>query len=123
MAELLNQDTFKQKIFDYENNTEWNYNGDHPAVIDFYADWCGPCKTLAPIIDDLSTEYEGKVDFYKIDTEKEPELSTMFGIRSIPSLLFIPNDGSQPQMAQGAYPKANLKEIIEEVLGVTDPVS
>ncbi len=123
MAELLNQDTFKQKVFDYENNKDWNFVGDKPAVIDFYADWCGPCKMLSPIIDELSKEYNDLVDFYKIDTEDQQELAAMFGIRSIPSLLFIPTDGSEPQMAQGALPKAQLKEIIEQVLGVADPVS
>ena len=118
MSELLTKETFLEKVFDYENNKEWSFKGELPAVIDFYADWCGPCKMVAPIIEELSEEYDGKVDFYKIDTEAEQELAGAFGIQSIPSLLFIPAAG-QPQMAQGALPKNVLKEVIDkELLGV-----
>ena len=117
MSEFLTKETFLEKVFDYENNTEWNFRGELPAVIDFYADWCGPCKMIAPIIEELSSEYDGKVVFYKIDTEAEQELAGAFGIQSIPSLLFIPTDG-QPQMAAGALPKNVLKEVIDrELLG------
>ena len=119
MAEHLTKETFIQKVFDYENNKEWKYQGEIPAVIDFYADWCGPCKMIAPVIEELSTEYEGRVAFYKIDTEQEQELAAVFGIQSIPSLLFIPAEG-QPQMAMGALPKATLKGIVDkELLSVT----
>ncbi len=118
MSELLTKETFLEKVFDYENNKEWSFKGELPAVIDFYADWCGPCKMVAPIIEELSEEYDGKVNFYKIDTEAEQELAGAFGIQSIPSLLFIPAAG-QPQMAQGALPKNVLKEVIDkELLGV-----
>lgn len=110
-------DTFKAKVFDFEKNTDWKFEGTKPALIDFYADWCGPCKMVAPILEELSKEYEGKLDIYKIDTESEQELASMFGIRSIPSLLFIPlND--KPQMAMGALPKESFKQAFRDVLKV-----
>ncbi len=111
----LTKQTFLEKVFNYEENKEWKFEGDKPALIDFYADWCAPCKMIAPILEELSKEYEGKVDIYKINTEEEIELSGAFGIRSIPSLLFIPKEG-QPQMAQGALGKDELKKVIEDVL-------
>lgn len=117
MATHLTKDTFLKEVFDYENNKEWKFQGEIPAVIDFYADWCGPCKMVAPIIEELSEEYAGKVNFYKIDTEAEQELAAAFGIQSIPSLLFIPVDG-KPQMAAGALPKDTFIEVIDkELLG------
>ena len=117
MVESLTVETFKQKVFDFEENKEWTYKGDKPAVIDFYADWCGPCKAQAPIIDELASEYDGKVDFYKIDTEKEQNLAAMFGIQSIPSLLFVPKD-AQPQMNMGMLPKENLISAMSSVFGI-----
>jgi thioredoxin len=117
MIEHLTAETFKQKVFDYEKNTEWKYEGNRPAIVDFYADWCGPCKMVAPILEELSKEYDGKLNIYKVDTEAEQELAGVFGIRSIPSLLFIPlND--QPQMAMGALPKDAFKKAFKDVLGV-----
>jgi thioredoxin len=117
MSEHLTKETFLEKVFDYENNTEWSYKGNLPAVIDFYADWCGPCKMVAPIVEELSQEYAGKVTFYKVDTEAEQELAAAFGIQSIPSLLFIPKEG-QPQMAAGALPKQTFQQVIDkELLG------
>ncbi len=113
--EFLTNETFKQKIFNYEVNKDWKYEGELPAIIDFYADWCGPCKLVAPVLEELSNEYKGKINIYKIDTEREQELSAAFGIRSIPSLLFIPKEG-QPQMAMGALPKDSFVKIITEVL-------
>jgi len=118
MPEHLTKETFKTKVFDYENNKEWKFEGELPCLIDFYADWCGPCKMVAPILDELAKEYEGKVNIYKIDTQAEQELAGMFGIQSIPSLLFIPVDG-QPQMAVGALPKETMKKVIDEELLVT----
>jgi thioredoxin 1 len=115
MAELLSKEGFLEKVFDFENKKEWEYQGDLPSVIDFYADWCGPCKMVAPVIEELSKEYEGKVKFYKVDTEAEQELAMAFGIQSIPSLLFIPMEG-KPQMAAGALPRDTLKEVIEKEL-------
>jgi len=111
---LTNAD-FKLKVFNYEINKEWKYEGDKPCIIDFYADWCGPCKKVAPILEELAKEYDGKIIIYKIDTEKEKELAGAFGIRSIPSLLFIPVSG-QPQMSQGALPKEQFEKIINEFL-------
>lgn len=117
MTELLTKETFLEKVFNYEERKDWKFNGELPAIIDFYADWCGPCKSLAPILEQLSEEYKGKINIYKIDTEAEQELSGAFAIRSIPSMLFCPAEG-QPQMAQGALPKQELERIIKEVLGV-----
>lgn len=117
MTEQLTKATFLEKVFNYEQNKEWKYEGDVPAIIDFYADWCGPCKMIAPILEELSEEYADKIKIYKIDTEAEQELSMAFGIRSIPSMLFCPMN-EQPQMATGALPKNELKNIIESVLQV-----
>ncbi|MCK9400020.1 MAG: thioredoxin [Bacteroidales bacterium] len=113
--EHLSKDTFISKVFDFENNKEWNYQGELPCLIDFYADWCGPCKMVAPILEELATEYKGKINIYKVDTEKEQELAGVFGIRSIPSILFCPADGA-PQMAMGALPKDTFKKAIEDIL-------
>lgn len=117
MTENLTKATFLQKVFNFEESQEWKFKGDKPALIDFYADWCGPCKMLAPILEQLSEEYGDKIDIYKIDTEAEQELSAAFGIRSIPSMLFCPM-GEQPQMANGALPKQQLEQIIKDVLKV-----
>lgn len=105
---------FKENIFNYEKEKDWKYEG-LPAIIDFYADWCGPCKMVAPILEELSTEYEGKLVIYKVNTDKEQELSAVFGIQSIPTLLFIDADG-EPMMQPGALPKHILKNIIDEKL-------
>ncbi|HDQ16380.1 MAG TPA: thioredoxin [Bacteroidetes bacterium] len=113
--EHLTKETFLEKVFNYEENKEWVYAGKKPCLIDFYADWCAPCKMVAPILEELSEEYKDKIDIYKVDTEAEQELAGAFGIRSIPSLLFCPMEG-QPQMAQGALPKDNMKQAIEDVL-------
>jgi thioredoxin 1 len=117
IMEHLTKDTFRAKVFDFETNKDWKFAGELPCIIDFYADWCGPCKMVAPILEDLSKEYAGKVNMYKIDTEQEQELASMFGIRSIPSILFVPTEG-KPQMAMGALPKESFKDAIKSVLGV-----
>lgn len=117
MIQHLTKETFLNKVFDYENNSEWKFKGDKPCVIDFYADWCAPCKMIAPILEELSKEYEGKIDIFKIDTEKEQELSAVFGIRSIPSVLFIPLE-NEPQMAMGALPKESFIDAFKDVLKV-----
>jgi thioredoxin len=112
----LTKADFLAKVANYEANPEeWEYLGDKPALIDFYADWCGPCKAIAPVLEELAAEYDGQIYIYKIDTEAEQELAALFGIRSIPSLLFVPMD-ENPQMAQGAIPKPQLKEAIEQLL-------
>ena len=111
----LTTQEFKELVFDYTTEKEWNYKGTNPAIIDFYADWCGPCKMVAPALEQLSEEYDGKLDIYKVDTDKEQELSAVFGIQSIPTFLFIPSTGA-PSMQPGAYPKHVFKQIIEEHL-------
>src|SRR5688572_18179015 len=112
--QLTTQD-FKDQIFDYEKEENWLFKGSLPAIIDFYADWCGPCKMVAPLLEELSEEFNGKVNIYKLDTEKEAELSGLFGIQSIPTFLFIPLKGA-PVMQRGALPKHIFKQIIEERL-------
>lgn len=112
---MLSAEKFKKDVFDYEKNKEWKYVGKLPAIIDFYADWCGPCKAVAPILEDLSNEFKDKIIIYKVDTEVERELSAMFGIRSIPSILFIPMN-KQPMMQAGALPKNTLVEVINKEL-------
>lgn len=112
----LTKEEFLKKVVNYEANpTEWKYLGDKPAIIDFYASWCGPCKTIAPILEELAGEYEGEIYIYKIDTEKEQELAAAFGIRSIPTLIFAPMN-EQPQLVQGAMPKSEFKKAIDSVL-------
>ncbi len=113
--EHLTKETFLKKVFNYEKNKEWKYEGDLPCIIDFYADWCGPCKMVAPILEELAKEYDGKIHIYKIDTEDQQELAAAFGIRSIPSMLFCPKEG-QPQMAVGALPKQTIEKAINEIL-------
>ena len=117
MLEHLTSETFKQKVFNYETNKEWKFEGDKPCVIDFYADWCSPCKMVAPILEELGKEYEGKINIYKVDTEDQQEIASVFGIRSIPSILFIPKEG-QPQMSAGAMPKESFVKAFDEILGV-----
>lgn len=115
MTEVLTKETFLTKVFDFEKNKEWKFNGELPAVVDFWAPWCGPCRFLSPIVDELSDEMKGTVQFYKVNTDEEQELSSVFGIRSIPSLLFIPKEG-KPMMAAGALPKNELVKVINENL-------
>ncbi len=106
---------FKRDIFNYETEKDWKYTGKLPAIIDFYADWCGPCKMVAPVLEELAAEYDGKIIIYKVDTEVEQELSAVFGIQSIPSFLFIPMEGT-PMMQPGALPKNVFKQAIENTL-------
>lgn len=117
MSERINTAQFKEKIFDYESNKEWKYAGELPAIVDFYADWCGPCKMVGPVLDKVAEEYSGKLAVYKVDTDKEQELSQVFGIQSIPTLLFIPMEG-EPQAAMGALPKAAIDKAIKDVLKI-----
>lgn len=122
MLEHLNKETFKEKVFNFELNKEWKYEGTTPCMIDFYADWCGPCKMVAPVLEELQKEYGNNLVIYKVNTEDERELSSMFGIQSIPSLLFVPVDG-QPQMAMGALPKSTFEQAIADVLKVEKPLA
>jgi thioredoxin len=115
--EKLDKKAFIEKVFDYESEKEWKYRGALPAIIDFYADWCGPCKMVTPILEKISKEYDGKLHIYKVDTDKEQELAGAFGIQSIPSLLFIPQKG-EPQMARGALGREAFDKAIADILGV-----
>ncbi len=115
--EHLTKETFVEKIFDYENDKEWNFKGELPVIIDFYADWCQPCKMVAPVLEKLSKEYDGKINVFKIDTEDQRELAGVFQITSIPSILFIPKE-DKPQMALGALPKESFEDAIKNVLKV-----
>jgi thioredoxin 1 len=117
LVEPLTKNSFLQKVFNYEQNQEWKYEGKLPCIIDFYADWCRPCKMVEPILKELAQEYQGKINIYRVDTQAQQELAAVFGIQSIPSILFVPlND--KPQMAVGALPKKTLEKAIKEVLKV-----
>jgi len=111
----LTTEEFKNKVFNYTLNKEWKYSGELPAIIDFYADWCGPCKMVAPILQEIAKDYQGKLIVYKVDTESERELASAFGISSIPTLLFVPMTG-QPQAAMGALPRQSFDRAIKDVL-------
>ncbi len=116
MTQKLDLLGFKEKIFDFENSETWKFRGSKPAIIDFYADWCEPCRMLSPILEELSTEQEGKIDIYKVNTEASPDLSAMFGIRGIPAMLFIPLTG-EPEMTSGFMPKEEIEKIMVEIFG------
>jgi len=121
MLEHLTKETFKQKVFNWEASKEWKYEGSVPCMIDFYADWCGPCKMVAPVLEELQKEYGNNLVIYKVNTEEQQELAGMFGIQSIPSLLFVPMEG-QPQMAMGALPKSSFEHAFADVLMFTKPL-
>jgi len=114
MLEHLTTETFKEKVFDYTKSEDWKFEGDKPCIIDFYADWCQPCKMIAPTLEELATE-NTDINIYKVNTEEQEELAAVFGIQSIPSILFIPSEG-EPQMAQGALPKETFQKAIEDIL-------
>ncbi|MGV8829407.1 MAG: thioredoxin [Breznakibacter sp.] len=113
----LTKSSFVESIFDYEKESEWRYKGDLPAIIDFYADWCAPCRMLAPVLDELQKEYAGKLQIYKVDTQKERQLSGALGIQSLPTVLFIPKEG-KPQALLGFRSKEDLEKIISDFLNV-----
>jgi thioredoxin len=115
-TQLLNE-SFKEKVFEYDIEKEWKFKGDKPAIVDFYADWCGPCKMIAPILEELSEEYAGKIDIYKVNVDEAHEVSGAFGVQSIPAVLFVPLEG-QPQMSVGGLPKSTFEEAIKNVLKV-----
>lgn len=115
MVTELNKEIFEEKIADL--NGEFNFKGDKPVIIDWFAEWCGPCKMVAPVVEELSEQHSGKIDFYKLDTDEHGELAEMFGIQSLPSILFIPMEG-QPQMAIGAMPKDSFDEAIKQIFGI-----
>lgn len=111
----LTNETFKEKVFNYDLNKEWKFEGDLPVIVDFYATWCGPCRQLSPRVEEIAKEYAGKIIVYKVDTDEQSLLAQNMGIRSLPTLLFIPAKG-QPQAAMGALPKEDLVKAINEVL-------
>ena len=112
----ISKSEFITKVYDYEKNKDkWVYEGSLPCIIDFYADWCRPCKVIAPVLEELAGKYDGKIIIYKVNTDKERELAMAFGIQSIPTLMFIPAEGD-PQIARGALPKETLEKAIEQVL-------
>ena len=116
-VQYLSQEEFRKTIFDYSTETEWNYKGNMPCIIDFYYTWCGPCKRLSPIMDELAKEYKGKVRFYKVDAEKENGLSGAFGIHSCPTILLVTKDKkARPYMVSGLRPKEDWVKWIDEVL-------
>jgi len=117
--EFLTKETFLQKVFNYEQNKEWKFEGELPCIIDFYADWCGPCKMVGPVLKELAEEYQGKLNIYKVDTDAQQELAAAFGIQSIPSILFVPLNG-KPQMTAGALPKNALKKAMNEILNIAE---
>lgn len=113
--EHLTHETFKSKIYDYEAKKEWSFDGELPCIVDFYAEWCGPCKQLSPVMEALAEDYKGRVNIYKVDIDKEPKLANDLGISSVPSILFVPKTGA-PQLATGAAPRAALEKAIDQVL-------
>lgn len=116
MTQELNKNEFIQKVHNFEANTQtWKFEGNRPCIVDFYASWCGPCKALSPVLEELAKEYEGRIDIYKVNVDEQSDIAAAFGIRSIPTLLFCPTDG-QPGLSQGALPKNELKKIIDNNL-------
>ncbi len=111
----LTEASFKELVFNYDKNKEWKYEGSKPAIIDFYADWCAPCRQLSPIVEELAKEYSGKIIVYKVDTEKERKLAQEIGISALPTLLFVPVKG-KPQVSMGALPKPTLEKAINDIL-------
>lgn len=118
--ETLKIESFKEKVFDFEKNKDWAFKGSRPAIIDFYADWCGPCHMLAPTLERVAETYKGQVDIYKINTEESPELAALFGVRGIPSLLFIPTQG-EPAMSSGVIPEESFTQAIFELFKIEKP--
>lgn len=114
-VQYITQDQFRDRIFDYKRELDWNFKGDMPCIVDFYTTWCGPCKRLAPIMEELSQTYCDQVKFYKVDTERERELAYVFGIQSIPQVLYIPMEG-KPVLLKGLYPKEEIIKIIDDLL-------
>ena len=118
---LLDKEGFLKHVYNFEKNpTQWVYEGKLPAIIDFYADWCAPCRMIAPILEELATEYKGRIVIYKVDTEKSRDLAATFGIRSLPTLFFTPM-GEQAQAVMGALPKEQLRQMIETILLKNNP--
>lgn len=118
--ETLKVSSFKEKIFDFEKSKTWKFNGSKPAIVDFYADWCAPCRALAPILQSVSQKYDGLIDIYKVDTQATPELAGLFGVRGIPSLLFIPVKGD-PSMSSGLISEEGFTQAIRDLFHIEPP--
>lgn len=116
----LDDNSFKEKVFDFTNSKEWAYKGDKPVIVDFYATWCGPCKRVAPVLAKLQKEYGTDIQIYKVDVDKSPQVSAAFGIKSMPTFLFIPKEG-KPTMAKGALPKKTFIKAIKDIFNVNHP--
>ena len=117
MTENLTKDTFVSKVFNYEKNPEWKFEGSVPTIIDFWAEWCGPCKMISPVLEEIAKEYDGKLNVYKVNVDEEADVASVFGIQSIPTLLFIPLD-EKPRLAVGALPKSGIMKLVKDVLKV-----
>lgn len=117
--EVLNIESFKEKIFDFSTHKNWIFKGKRPAIIDFYADWCGPCRALSPILESVSQKYAGQVDVYKVNTESTPELAALFEVKGIPSILFVPMNG-EPSMASGVIPEEGFAKAVHELFGIKE---
>lgn len=115
--EHLTTETFKEKIFNFDESSKWKFKGNKVTIIDFAANWCGPCKMITPILEELEKEYEGKIDIYKVDIDENSEIAIAFGIRNIPAILFIPIEG-EPEISIGAMPKKSFIKAIEEILKI-----
>lgn len=113
----LTKETFRSKVFDFQTKKSWDFAGEKPCIVDFYANWCGPCKMLSPVLEEISKEYNDKIDIYKVDTEDQQELASLFGVVSIPSILFVPKIG-QPVMSTGFLPKNSFQKAIKDILKV-----
>jgi thioredoxin 1 len=117
MSESLTKETFVTKVFQYEKNEQWKFEGTVPAIVDFWAEWCGPCKMISPVLEEIAKQYEGKLNVYKVNVDEETEVASVFGIQSIPSLLLIPLD-EPPRLSVGALPKNGILKLVKDVLKV-----
>jgi len=116
----LTKEEFIKRVYNYEANpNEWKYEGDKPCIVDFHATWCAPCKMIAPSLEEINQEYNGDLYIYKVDVDKTPELAAIFGVRSVPTLLWIPMSG-KPSISQGALPKSQLDSIVKSTLLKTE---
>jgi len=117
MTEHLTRETFISKVFDFDKNSTWKFAGDRPAIVDFWADWCGPCKMISPVLEEIAKDFQGKLTVYKVNADEENDVAAAIGVQGLPSLLFIPV-GEQPRLSVGALPKAAIRKLVKDVLKV-----